>query len=228
MGGQSIRPPFFVLSLKLFTIVPLLWMATRHNQVKGQDGADAPDTAVTFVDADLSSEDSVKSALARAAKTFGPLNGLVNVSPSPFTKPFPLDMINLDRYTSTLGTELTTPLLCAKQASAAMKAGGGGSVVFVVEAGDRGLAGGAGNLPAVTAMTASAAAAGGPDGIRVNCVSHGLGGNGGSGGHGTFPLATMRAPSAEDVAMQVAHLLSDKTAFLTGQTIAADSVRCST
>ena len=107
-----------------------------------------------------------------------------------------------------LATEMTTPLLCAKQAASVMK-GVGGSVVFVANAGDRGLTDGAGNLGAISALTSSAAAAGGPVGIRVNCVSHALGSqdeeceSNGNGGHGTFSLATMRGPSAEDVAMQV-------------------------
>ena len=102
--------------------------------------------------------------------------------------------------------EMQTPLMCAKQASAVMK-GVGGSVVFVANAGDRGLTDGAGNLGAISALTSTAAAAGGPAGIRVNCVSHALGSHDESGsnngGHGTFSLATMRAPSTEDVAMQV-------------------------
>lgn len=107
-----------------------------------------------------------------------------------------------------LVAEMHTPLLCAKQAAIIMK-GVGGSVVFVANAGDRGLTDGAGNLGAISALTASAAAAGGPEGIRVNGVSHALGsqeesgGDNSNGGHGTFSLATMRAPSAEDVAMQV-------------------------
>lgn len=101
-----------------------------------------------------------------------------------------------------------TPLLCAKQAAILMK-GVGGSVVFVANAGGRGLTDGAGNLGAISALTSSAAAAGGPVGVRVNCVSHALrgheqgGGDIGNGRRGTFSLATMRAPSAEDVAMQV-------------------------
>lgn len=107
-----------------------------------------------------------------------------------------------------LVAEMQTPLLCSKQAALVMK-GVGGSVVFVANAGDRGLTDGAGNLGAISALTSSAAAAGGPVGIRVNCVSHAIGshdesaGSIGNGGHGTFSLATMRAPSAEDVAMQV-------------------------
>lgn len=105
-----------------------------------------------------------------------------------------------------LVAEMQTPLLCAKQASAVMK-GVGGSVVFVANAGDRGLTDGAGNLGSISALTSSAAAAGGPVGIRVNCVSHALGnqdeGVKGGGNHGTFSLVTMKAPSSEDVAIQV-------------------------
>lgn len=97
-------------------------------------------------------------------------------------------------------------MLCAKQAAAAMT-GVGGSVVFVANAGDRGLTDGAGNVVAISSLTSSAAAAAGPDGVRVNCVTHALGGHEDDGrirgGHGTFSLATMRTPSAEDVAMQV-------------------------
>lgn len=192
------------------------------------DGTDAPDTAAIYVDADLGDETSVKNALKHATKTFGAIDGLVNVPPPPSTansRPSLLRDLELETYRDTLAWELQTPLMCAKQAASLMK-GSGGSVVFVVEAGDRGLSGGAGNVFAVSTLASSAAAAGGPDGIRVNCVSHALGGNGGDGGGGgTVALATMRSPTAEDVAMQVAHLLSDKTAFVTGQTIAADSVR---
>lgn len=181
-----------------------------------------------FVDADLSDESSVKKALLKVIKTFGGVDGLVNVPPSPSvatSSPSLLHDLDLGVYQDYFSSEVHTPLLCAKQVSAVMK-GAGRSVVFVVEAGDRGLAGGEGNVAAVSALTASAAAAAGPDGIRINCVSHALGGHGGGcGGHGSMPMATMRSPSAEDVAMQVAHLLSDKTAFVTGQTIAADSVR---
>lgn len=194
--------------------------------MKGRDGADASDSVVIFVDADLADETSVKKALLQATKAFGGIDGLVNVPPPPATAssdPSLLRGLNLEAYHQTLSSEMHTPLVCAKQASSVMK-GSGGAVVFVVEAGDRGLNGGAGNVAAVSALTASTAAAAGPDGIRVNCVSHALGSDGDGGGHGTFSLATMRMPSAEDVAMQVAHLLSDKTAFVTGQTIAADSV----
>lgn len=106
-----------------------------------------------------------------------------------------------------LAAEMHMPMLCAKQAAAVMK-GVGGSVVFVANAGDRGLTDGAGNVGAISALTSSAAAAAGPDGVRVNCVTHTLGGGGDEGGggalgHGTFSLATMRAPVAEDVAVQV-------------------------
>lgn len=195
--------------------------------MKGLDGVVASSSVVIFVDADLADETSVKKALLQAIKTFGGVDGLVNVPP-PYAvsaNPALLHDLNLKTYHEILGSELHTPLLCAKQASSVMR-GAGGAVVFVVEAGDRGLTGGSGNVAAVSALTTSAAAAGGPAGIRVNCVTHALGGNGEeNGGHGTFPLATMRSPSAADVAMQVAHLLSDKTAFVTGQTISADSVR---
>lgn len=197
-------------------------------QVKGADGADAPDDVAIFVNADLSDEGSVKKALLAVIKKLGGVDGLVNVPPSPSmatSTPSLLHDLDLSVYQNYFSSEVHTPLLCAKQVSAVMK-GAGRSVVFVVEAGDRGLAGGEGNVAAVSALTASAAAAAGPDGIRINCVSHALGGHGGGcGGHGSMPMASMRSPSAEDVAMQVAHLLSDKTAFVTGQTIAADSVR---
>lgn len=48
----------------------------------GLDGADAPDSAVIYVNADLTNESSVKKALAQGIKTFGGIDGLVNV-PSP-------------------------------------------------------------------------------------------------------------------------------------------------
>lgn len=129
-----------------------------------------------------------------------------------------------------LASELQTPLLCAKQATSFMTNMLGGSIVFVVESGDpRSSPVVAGNVGIVSALTVSAAAAGAVDGVRVNCVSHAVGGgSSGSGGEGhsvVFPLAVSREPNEEDVAVQVAHLLSDKTAFVTGQTISADSGR---
>eukprot|EP00903_Cladosiphon_okamuranus_P020316 g18640.t1 len=208
--------------------------ASAKGKVKGLDGEDAPDGAAIYLNADLTDESSVKKAFAQSIKAFGGIDGLVNVPPPPpecnSNANGVLDELNLQSYQDTLVAEMHTPLLCAKQAASVMK-GVGGSVVFVANAGDRGLTDGAGNLGAISALTSSAAAAGGPVGIRVNCVSHALGsqdesgGGNGSGGHGTFSLATMREPSAEDVAMQVAHLLSDKASFVTGQMIAADSVR---
>ncbi|CAM9404599.1 unnamed protein product [Scytosiphon promiscuus] len=207
--------------------------ASAKGKVKGLDGTDAPESAAIYVDADLTNEVSVKKAFARAVKTFGGVDGLVNIPPPPpdcDSKTHSLlHELSLQSYQDMLTAEMHMPMLCAKQAAAIMK-GVGGSVVFVANAGDRGLTDGAGNVGAISALTSSAAAAAGPDGVRVNCVTHTLGGggeegDGGSGGHGTFALATMRAPSAEDVAVQVAHLLSDKATFVTGQTIAADSVR---
>lgn len=136
-----------------------------------------------------------------------------------------------------LVTQLQTPLLCAKHATNLMKkgAGVGGSIVFLVESTHRRSAPTMpGNVDALSALTVSAAAAGASDGIRVNCVSHAVeGGVGGVGGKASgeversliFPLAVGREPTADDVAMQVAHLLSNKTAFMTGQTISADSGR---
>lgn len=53
------------------------------NQVKGLDGADAPDSAAIYVDADLRDESSVKKALAQGTKAFGGIDGLVNVPPPP-------------------------------------------------------------------------------------------------------------------------------------------------
>lgn len=204
------------------------WVWPIIQQVKGSDGTDASDSAAIFVEADLADEHSVKKAILQASKAFGGIDGLVNVSPPPCTKDFrprQLYDLNLEKYKETLALEMHTPLLCAKQVSSVMT-NSGGTIVFVVEASNRGLTGGAGNVAAVTALTASAASAGGPAGIRVNCVSHALGSSSeDGGGHEAVPLATMRIPSAEDVAMQVAHLLSDKTAFVTGQVIAADSVR---
>lgn len=47
------------------------------------DGADAPDSAVVYIDADLTNESSVKKALAQTIKAFGGIDGLVNVPPPP-------------------------------------------------------------------------------------------------------------------------------------------------
>ncbi|CAM9911573.1 unnamed protein product [Pylaiella littoralis] len=205
--------------------------ASAKGKVKGLDGADAPESAAVYVDANVADESSVKKALAQAIKVFGRIDGLVNVPPPPPASNIKahgvLNDVNLQSYQDMLMAEMHSPLLCAKQASAVMK-GVGGSVVFISNAGERALTEGSGNVGAISALTSSAAAAGGPVGIRVNCVTHALGGdeddeshNSSSGGHGSFSLATMRGPSAEDVA----HLLSDKATFVTGQTIAADSVR---
>lgn len=51
--------------------------------MKGLDGADAPETAAIYVDADLTDETSVKKALAQGIKAFGGIDGLVNVPPPP-------------------------------------------------------------------------------------------------------------------------------------------------
>lgn len=51
--------------------------------MKGLDGADAPDSAVIYVNADLNNESSVKKALTEGIKTFGGIDGLVNVPPPP-------------------------------------------------------------------------------------------------------------------------------------------------
>lgn len=47
------------------------------------DGSDAPDSAVVYIDADLTNESSVKKAIAQAVKAFGGIDGLVNVPPPP-------------------------------------------------------------------------------------------------------------------------------------------------
>ncbi|CAM9878291.1 unnamed protein product, partial [Ectocarpus sp. 12 AP-2014] len=206
--------------------------ASAKGKVKGLDGEDASKSMAIYIDADLTDETSVKKALAETVKTLGAIDGLVNIPPPPPTCDSKtngrLHDLDLKSYKDMLVAEMQTPMLCAKQAAAAMT-GVGGSVVFVANAGDRGLTDGAGNVVAISSLTSSAAAAAGPDGVRVNCVTHALGHEDDGrirGGHGTFSLATMRAPSAEDVAMQqVAHLMSDRATFVTGQTIAADSVR---
>lgn len=134
--------------------------------------------------------------------------------------------LDLSGYQALLVSELQTPLLCAKHATSLMQNHAGGSIVFLVSSGGSSLSPVApGNVDAMSALTVSAASVAAGSGVRVNCVSHAVGSGGDGKRVSRFPLAAGREPNEDDVAMQVVHLLSGKAAFVTGQTISADSGR---
>jgi NAD(P)-dependent dehydrogenase (short-subunit alcohol dehydrogenase family) len=187
--------------------------------------------------ADLTQEDAAAELVALAERDFGQLDVLVNNAG--ITQVHPVADTSLDEWNRTVAINLTTQFLMLRQAIAAMRRAGGGSVVNIGSISSLvGLPDQGAYAPAkagVLMLTRQAAVDYGRDKIRVNCVCPGpmmtpmlranadaypdpqgwldwLGEQ--------VPLNRISDPS--EVAQAVLFLASDMASYVTGAILSAD------
>lgn len=185
-----------------------------------------------FVAMDVAKEDQVSVGVAEILGQFGRLDALVcNAAISDPHTP-PLESLDLKRWNRTLAVNLTGAMLLAKHCAPYLR-GHRGTIVNIAstrasqsEADCEAYAASKGGLVALThALSVSL----GPE-VRVNCVSPGWIDSRDPSQQRLEPLSVFdhaqhpvgRVGTVEDVAAQVAWLLSDAAGFVTGQEFVID------
>ncbi|MDG9758523.1 SDR family oxidoreductase [Pseudomonas sp. o96-267] len=185
-----------------------------------------------FVAMDVAKEDQVSVGVAEILGQFGRLDALVcNAAISDPHTP-PLESLDLKRWNRTLAVNLTGAMLLAKHCAPYLR-GHRGAIVNIAstrasqsEADCEAYAASKGGLVALThALSVSL----GPE-VRVNCVSPGWIDARDPSQQRLEPLSVFdhaqhpvgRVGTVEDVAAQVAWLLSDAAGFVTGQEFVID------
>ncbi|WP_017236368.1 glucose 1-dehydrogenase [Streptomyces sp. SS] len=212
---------------RLFAALGAKVVLTDVLETEGAATAASLGAAARFVRHDVTDEGSWAAAVATALDAFGRLDVLVNnaaiYSTSPITEEDPA------RLEAILRVNLIGPFLGVRAVAAAMKAGGGGSVVNISsQAGLQGIWGHGAYGAAkwgLRGLTRTAALELGPDGIRVNSVHPGaiataMTAHLGTREHPGAPLGRVGEP--EEVARLVAFLASDDSSYLSGAELAVD------
>ena len=191
---------------------------------------------VVPVIADVSSPEQTARLAQVAVDAAGGLDALVNnaaVIAGLQRRPF--DEIADDEWDRVLAVNLKGAWLCAKALVPLLRAAGGGAIVNLASetalSGSPGLAHYVASKAAVLGLTRVMARELGPDGIRVNALapgfiategSSGLTGAGGYDVSGT-PLGRVGEPA--DLLGALSFLISDDSAFVTGQTLLVNGGR---
>jgi NAD(P)-dependent dehydrogenase (short-subunit alcohol dehydrogenase family) len=188
------------------------------------------------VRADVSSADQT-TALAQAAhEAFGGVDALVNnaaVIEGLSRRPF--DQIPEEEWDRVLRVNAKGPWLCASAVAPLMRKGGGGSIVNlsseVAFSGSPGVAHYVTSKAAVMGLTRALATELGPDGVRVNAIAPGFietAGSRGLLGGGTYDASSTplrRVGQPDDLLGALVFLVSDESAFVTGQTLLVNGGR---
>ena len=187
-----------------------------------------------FIRADVRREEDVRNLIDKTVERFGRLDVAVNTAGTEGV-PGPITEQTADSYAATFDTNVLGTLLSMKHELRVMLAQGHGSIVNVSSTyGRTGAAGAsvyAASKHAVEGLTKSAALEVAGRGVRVNAVAPGPIDTGmlnrftgtderKAGLVATVPLHRLGAP--EEIAQTIVFLASDKAAFITGASFAAD------
>jgi NAD(P)-dependent dehydrogenase (short-subunit alcohol dehydrogenase family) len=176
---------------------------------------------------DVSNPTQVDSLFAEA----GPVDGLVN-NAALLVGRRDYDEIPLDEWDLMFAVNVRGSYLCARAAAVSMRAGNGGSIVNVASetafTGSHGFAHYVASKGAIVSLTRALANELGKYQIRVNCVAPGFTPTPGSGVLGSYdpsrtPLGRVMRP--EDLYGTMSYLLSDDSAFVSGQAILVNGGR---
>jgi len=187
-----------------------------------------------FMVADVRHEDDVRRVVDRTVARFGSLDVAVNTAGTE-GQPGPVLEQTAESYAATFDTNVLGTLLSMKHELRVMLAQGRGSIINVSSTfGQRGGAGAAvyaASKHAVEGLTQSAALEAAGAGVRVNVVAPGPIDTGmltrftGTDARKAALIAGVplqRVGRPEEIAQVIVFLASDKSAFITGATIAVD------
>ncbi|MFK8051214.1 MAG: SDR family NAD(P)-dependent oxidoreductase [Halioglobus sp.] len=189
----------------------------------------------TFIQGDVSKEDSVKAAIDFVLATYGRLDIACN-SAAVSRGSGPIHKYEREVFDQTLEMCLTNTWLCMKYEIPAMLENNGGAIVNISS--NASLRGQANNTAyaaakaGVNVLTKSSAAENGVNGIRINAVSPGVVRTPGLEAYfkeqpqmeaGLMAAAVMnRLGEPEEIAEAVTFLSSDRASFITGQLLSVD------
>ena len=195
-------------------------------RARGAAAITADVTAGADMTCDVSDADQVSAMFAEV----GDVDGLVNCAALLVSRKA-YDEIDLDEWDRMFAVNVRGSFLCARAAAAAM-GDRGGSIVNVASetavTGSHGFVHYVASKGAVVAMTRALANELGRSGIRVNCVAPGFTPTPGSEVLGSYdpsrtPLGRVMRP--DDLLGTFCYLLSDDSAFVSGQTILVNGGR---
>lgn len=187
----------------------------------------------TFLQADLTDEDSVTSLFHAVKERFGRLDVLVNIAGGDFENGVPLEKIDAATFARNIDTNLKSTFFCCREAAKLMRPQKSGAIVNMSSLTARGSSANQFSYSAskggISALTRSLAMSLGHDGIRVNAVAPAMievenivkrlppkvweqirSSIGGS-----YPLGRVGRP--DEVANCILFLASDEASFVTGQ-----------
>ena len=201
--------------------------------------SDDGNSALT-VHCDVTSPDSIDAMIAAGRDTFGRIDAVIN-NAAVFGKLEVVSLfdIDVDEWDRTMAVNVKGPWLVARAAIPVMEETGGGVIVNI--ASNRVFLG----IPellhydaskgAVVSMTRAMSAEVGGRGVRVNCIAPGLTMSENvlkkQGIEERAPLVAARRPISrdqqpEDLVGATVFLVSDDSAFITGQTLVVDGGSC--
>jgi NAD(P)-dependent dehydrogenase (short-subunit alcohol dehydrogenase family) len=201
-------------------------------------GATAEERSTELLTArvDVTRSEQIRSLAHRADELMGGLDALVNnaaVVGGLTRRPF--DEIPEDEWDRVLEVNLKGTWLCVKAAVPLLRQAGGGSIVNLASevafSGSPGLAHYVASKAAIIGLTRNLARELGPDGIRVNAIAPGYVPTeasaalvvGGQYDTTATPLGRVGQPS--DLLGALGFLVSDDSAFITGQTLLVNGGR---
>src|SRR5712691_9085386 len=187
-----------------------------------------------FIKADVRHDDEVRHLVDQAVARFGRIDAAVN-SAGTEGKPGPIVDQTAESYAATFDTNVLGTLLSLKHELRVMLAQGSGSIINVSstfgQTGGASAAVYAASKHAVEGLTQSAALEAAGSGVRVNVVAPGPIDTGmltrftGTDARKAARIAGVplqRVGRPEEIAQVIVFLASDKSAFITGATIAVD------
>jgi NAD(P)-dependent dehydrogenase (short-subunit alcohol dehydrogenase family) len=189
---------------------------------------------VKVVKADVSSQSEVEGLADAAREELGGLDALVNNAAVVDLERRPFWEIPVEEWDRVLAVNVRGPWLCSRVLLPLLRESGGGAIVNLASevafTGSPGLAHYVSSKGALVSLTRALARELGDDGIRVNAVAPGYVPTEGSrslapGGYDPSATPLGRVGETSDLLGAITFLLSDDSAFVTGQTLLVNGGR---
>ncbi|MBN9669966.1 SDR family oxidoreductase [Roseibium aggregatum] len=211
-----------------------LLLAARRLEKLEEVKAGLPDASarISLFQGDVSDPDFSEAAVSAALERFGRLDGAFN-NAGILGEMGPVPAMSLDNWNAVVATNLTSAFLAARYQVPALKASGGGSIVFTSSfvghtIGLPGMAAYAASKAGLIGLAQVLAVEHGPDRIRVNALLPGGTKTEMAGDDAAFHQyvaglhALKRMAEPEEIARAALFLLSDAGSFVTGSAMLCD------